>query len=160
MRGGSSVPCANGFDCRLCRGRVYLSRFIDLVVVIDDWLTERLALQRFEHPLPLKPQDSPHPWTPLVYGAKVQLTPLPDASNPLEATACHRIQEILGTLLFYARAVDDTLLMAINSLAAEQNVATRTTMDKAVNKMILYCLPPHARNPKSQEALKGMHLLS
>ena len=90
------------------------------------------ALQRFEHPAPKRPQDSPHPWTAPVYGAKTQFTAPPDTTPVLPPSARTRIQEIIGTLLFYARAIDDTMLLALNSLASEQTTATETTMDKIV----------------------------
>lgn len=90
------------------------------------------ALQRFEHPPPSKPQDSPHPWTPPEYGATVQY-PAPLDTTPSVSLAMRtRIQEILGTLLFYARAVDDTMLVAINTLASEQACATEATMKRIV----------------------------
>lgn len=90
------------------------------------------ALHRFEHPIPLRPQDSPHPWTPPVYGATIQY-PAPDDTTPkVSLSQQTRIQEILGTLLYYARAVDDTMLVTINSLAAEQAQATEATLDRIV----------------------------
>ena len=90
------------------------------------------ALQRFEHPAPKRPQDSPHPWTAPVYGAKTQLTAPPDTTPVLPPSDRTRIQEIIGTLLFYARAIDDTMLVALNSLASEQTTATEATMNKIV----------------------------
>ena len=44
----------------------------------------------------------------------------------------HPHQEDLSTLLFYARAMDDTMLLAINVLVLEQNTATTATMDKII----------------------------
>jgi hypothetical protein len=41
-----------------------------------------------------------------------------------------RILKALGPLLFYARAIDSTLLNAIGELATEQSQATQTTMAK------------------------------
>jgi hypothetical protein len=50
-----------------------------------------------------------------------------------------RIQEqVSGTLLYYARAVDDTLLMAFGTIAAQQAKGT-TTMNDAVNQLLDYC---------------------
>jgi hypothetical protein len=60
------------------------------------------ALSRFRHPRPRKPEHSPHPWNAPVYGSRQQYvqhdnTPFVDASNKL------LLQEVLGTLLYYAR---------------------------------------------------------
>jgi hypothetical protein len=42
------------------------------------------------------------------------------------------IQEVTGTFLFYARAVDATLLTALSSLAAKQANPTKRTMEKTL----------------------------
>ena len=76
------------------------------------------ALQRFQHDAPRTPEHSPHPWQRPNYGAKTQFATLPDATSPaLDAADKLRILEVLGTLLFYARAIDSTLLTAIGELA-------------------------------------------
>jgi hypothetical protein len=41
--------------------------------------------------------------------------------------------EIIGTLLFYARAIDNTMLVALNALASQQAAPTQTTMDHIVH---------------------------
>ena len=96
------------------------------------------ALQRFMHPDPTRPQHSPHNWQQPQYGVKTQLTPEPDTSLPLDAADTTRVQEILGTLLYYARAVDSTMLAAIGTIATQQAHATRDTM-KAITQLLNYC---------------------
>ena len=49
-----------------------------------------------------------------------------------------RIQEVLGTLLYYARAVDCTMIPAIGSIATQQANATKATM-KAITRLLNYC---------------------
>lgn len=44
------------------------------------------ALQPFEHPPPLTPEDSPCAWTKPNYGAKTRYAPDPDTSPPSEAS--------------------------------------------------------------------------
>jgi hypothetical protein len=44
----------------------------------------------------------------------------------------------MGTLLYYARAVDPTLIMPINELASEQSKATAYTAEKVI-KLLNYC---------------------
>ena len=102
------------------------------------------ALHRFEHPPPSRPQDSPHPWTAPVYGATTQLEAAPDLAPPVDKKSRTRIQEILGTLLFYARAVDDTMLLAINTLASEQATATKTTVERIVQLLNYAATHPDA----------------
>jgi len=87
---------------------------------MDGYLAQ--ALQRFEHPIPCKPCDAPHRWTLPQYGAKQQMTPPPDMSPPLDPTGIKRLREVIGVLLFYARAIDNTMLVALGSLAAAQSL--------------------------------------
>jgi hypothetical protein len=47
------------------------------------------------------------------------------------------LKQLTGTLLYYARAVDPTLMMPINVLASEQSNATEVTADK-VTKLLNY----------------------
>jgi hypothetical protein len=96
------------------------------------------ALQRFSHPTPSKPQHSPHAWQKPTYGTKVQYAPDPDSSPALDASDIKRVQEVLGTLLYYARAVDSTMLAAIGSIATQQTNGTQATM-KAVTQLLNYC---------------------
>ena len=80
------------------------------------------ALQRFNvATTPTKPQHAPSKWTRPQYGAKVQMTQEPDTSERLQKDGTKRLQEIIGTLLYYARAVDSTMLVALGTLAAAQS---------------------------------------
>jgi hypothetical protein len=50
----------------------------------------------------------------------------------------NKLQQLTGTLLYYARAVDPTLIMPINVLASEQSKATAVTATKVI-KLLNYC---------------------
>ena len=89
------------------------------------------ALQRFQHTTPDTPQHSPHACKPIQYGAKTQLTDDPDTSPSLNADLIRRLQEIVGVFLFYGRAIDSTMLVALGTLASAQNKGTTLTMDAA-----------------------------
>ena len=58
------------------------------------------------------------------YGTPVQFSPLDDASAPLDSDGITRVQQIIGTLLHYGRAVNNTMLVALSSLAASQTKST------------------------------------
>jgi hypothetical protein len=96
------------------------------------------ALLRFAHPHPPKPQHSPHAWTKPNYGAKTQFAPPDDTSDELPATDKTRIQEIIGVLLFYGRAVDSTIITALGTIASQQASPTAKTM-KSVLQTLDYC---------------------
>jgi hypothetical protein len=95
------------------------------------------ALTRFQHTVPTQPQHAPHAWNAPTYGAKQQFT-AHDETPALDLTNTRRIQEVLGTLLYYARAVDSTMLVAIGTLATQQAAPTVATM-RAVTHLLNYC---------------------
>ena len=75
-------------------------------------------LLKFKHSRPPKPHLSLYACLPISYGAKSQLTPDSDTSTLLDDKRKLRIQEIVGSFLYYARAVDNKLLVALNAIAA------------------------------------------
>jgi hypothetical protein len=89
------------------------------------------ALLRFKHPSPLRREDSPHEWSAPVYGARQQYAKTDDSAQA-DADAKLRIQEVLGTLLYYGRAIDCTLLAAIGTIACQQSKPTTRTVDAIV----------------------------
>jgi hypothetical protein len=93
------------------------------------------ALRRFQHDPPKRPEHSPHPWTAPNYGASTQMTAPTDTSPPLDPAAKLRLQEILGTLLFYARAIDCTMLVALSALASAK---TTHATAQAVTQLLNY----------------------
>jgi hypothetical protein len=96
------------------------------------------ALEKFQHATPARPQHSPHRHNPIQYGVKVQLTDTPDRTDRLPPEGIKRIQQIVGTLLYYARAVDNTMLVTLGSLASRQSNATQLT-NKDVHQFLDYC---------------------
>ena len=96
------------------------------------------ALMRFQHPEPTRPQDSPHAWQKPNYGAKTQyVTPI-DTTPFLDVKDTKRVQEVLGIFLYYARAVDATMLVAIGEIATQQAKGTQATM-QAITQLLNYC---------------------
>ncbi len=111
------------YSCKRCR--------LSMLGYIDN------LLLKFKHPHPTKPRLSPHTCLPISYGAKTQLTPESDTSALLDDKCKHRIQEIVGSLLYYARAVDKKLLVALSAIAARQAQATVAT-EFVVNLLLDY----------------------
>jgi hypothetical protein len=100
------------------------------------------ALHRFQHTAPKKPQHSPSKYIPPTYGAAQQLTQPEDASQPLDSAGIKRVQELVGVLLYYGRAVDNTMLVALGSIAS-----AKTTEDTA--KAVTHLLNYAASNPEA-----------
>jgi hypothetical protein len=59
-------------------------------------------------------------------------------SPAISAKDVNKLQQLTGTLLYYARAVDPTLLMPINVLASAQSRCIAVTADKVI-KLLNYC---------------------
>jgi len=93
------------------------------------------ALERFGHTDPT-PLDSPHKHVLPQHGAKVQLTTL-DTSPPLDAAASTRIQEIVGIFLYYAHAINNTMLVALGTIASQQASATETTAHACIHLLAI-----------------------
>jgi hypothetical protein len=96
------------------------------------------AIAKFCASTPTRPQHSPHAWQAPQYGAKIQYTTPDDTSTPLSPTAKTRLQEIIGTLLFYGRAIDSTILIALGTLASAQATGTEAT-SLAITQLLNYC---------------------
>jgi hypothetical protein len=94
------------------------------------------ALTKYGHKKPRRPQHAPHKHTPIQYGAKVQMVQV-NNSPPLNAKQTKRVQDIVGTLLYYGRAVDPTLVTALSSIASQQANATEATL-QACNQLLDY----------------------
>ena len=90
------------------------------------------ALHKFQHPAPSRPQDAPHAWNQPSYGSAVQYADQPDDSPLLPPKSINLVQKIIGTLIYYAIAVDPTMLVAIGTIASQQSKATQATHDATV----------------------------
>jgi hypothetical protein len=93
-------------------------------------------LSRFNHIDPVYPQNSPHPYTAPTYSTKKQMAETDD-SPKLDQEEIKLLQQIIGVFLYYARAIDSTLLVTLSDLSAQQTQATEMTLQKA-NQMLDY----------------------
>ena len=69
----------------------------------------RKSLEHSQHPVPTRPQHSPHKWLAPTYGAKVQYSPNATTAPKLDKRGITRVQIIAGTFLYIYRAVDPTM---------------------------------------------------
>jgi len=96
------------------------------------------TLKWFQHPHTKCPDHAPHIWQKPTYGTAVQFTPDLDHTPALNATGCQHVQEVIGILLYYAWAVDPTLLTALGTLATQQAQSTQATME-GLTQLSSYC---------------------
>jgi hypothetical protein len=89
---------------------------------------------------------SPSIYTPPSYNKTTSQLPTPvDDSPNLSAQDTKRIEEIVGSILYYARALDLTMLHAVNALSSMQAHPTEHTM-LAAERLLDYC----ARYPNNE----------
>jgi hypothetical protein len=103
----------------------------------------KASLHKYQHAAPERPEHAPHTCNPPIYGTKTQYvqdeTTSPALSNKdFSNKDVNKLQQLTGTLLYYARAGDPALIMPINVLASEQSRATAVTADKVI-KLLNYC---------------------
>ncbi len=91
-----------------------------------------MKLQEYEQVVPLKVQTCPYSPEPKKFGTEAQSSLPPDSSPKLDAKGIKRVQQIVGSILYYARAVDMTVLMALSAIAVEQTKATEKTMSRCI----------------------------
>jgi hypothetical protein len=94
------------------------------------------VLSKFQHDVPKHPQHTPSIFVTPVYGAKTQYA-TKDETPPLAAKQCIAIQKVTGSVLYYSRAVDPTVLMPLNDIAMEQTKATEKKQ-AATNQLLDY----------------------
>jgi hypothetical protein len=94
------------------------------------------VLSKFQHDTPKHPQHTPSRYTMPVYGAKTQYA-TQDEIPPLIVKQCLNIQKVTGSVLYYARSLDPTVLMPLNDIATKQTKSTEKTQ-AATNQLIDY----------------------
>jgi hypothetical protein len=94
------------------------------------------VLSKFQRDAPKHPQHTPSRYVTPVYGAKTQYA-TKDETPPLTAHQYLTIQKVTRSVLYYARAVDPTVLMPLNDIATEQTKATEKTQ-AATNQLLDY----------------------
>jgi hypothetical protein len=87
-------------------------------------------LQEYNHVRSTKIQMCPYTPALKQFGLEAQC-PLPaNNSPPLDKKGIKRVQQIVGSILYYAQVVDMTVLMALSTIANKQMKATEKTMAK------------------------------
>ena len=92
------------------------------------------VLHKFHHLLPSskasRPQHAPHKWTEPVYGKTRQYTIEKDTDPLLHMDETKIVQQIMGNLLYYARAIESPMLPTLNEIQRRNTVPTQNTLQK------------------------------
>jgi hypothetical protein len=94
------------------------------------------VLSKFQHDAPKHPQHTPSWYVTPVYGAKTQYA-TKDETPSLTATQCLTIQKVTGSGLYYAQAVDPTVLIPLNDIAMEQTKRLKKRRAPRINCWII-----------------------
>ena len=95
------------------------------------------TLRQYAYTPSTRPQHAPHQWQVPVYGRKRQDPTTYVASPQLDAKRTKRLQSIAGKLLYYARAVDSSMLVALNEISSQQAHPTEAT-ERAIHMLLDY----------------------
>jgi hypothetical protein len=112
----------------------YTSRAVDLSM--SGYIAA--GLHCFQHPTPAHPQHAPYKMQPTSYGAKVQFVAPADTSAPLTESQKLKLQQVIDSLIYYSRAFDPTILVALITMASAQAKDTAATAE-AINQFLEYC---------------------
>jgi hypothetical protein len=104
---------------------------------MPDYVKE--ALLEFQHKGTNKIKfNSPSTYTPPVYGKKQQMAKI-DETNPINKKETKLLQQVCGKFFHHARAVDTTILHALNDLATQTTKGTGKAMEEALTHFLNYC---------------------
>jgi hypothetical protein len=94
-------------------------------------------LTKYNHVEPLKPQHCLYLPNPIKYGKDNQAPSSLDTSPLLGEVKKKHVQQIAGSFLYYAQAVDPTILTALSKISSQQAAPLENTM-KHVNQFLDY----------------------
>jgi hypothetical protein len=111
----------------------YMKHHVDLAM--PAYVMKQLT--KYNHVAPLKPQHCPYSPNPLKYNKYKQLPSTLDKSPPLDKAQKKHVHQIVSSFLYYAQAVDPTILLALLEIALQQAAPTKNTMNH-VNQFLDY----------------------
>ena len=94
------------------------------------------ALSRFASRGPFRQVKSPQVYTAHYPRQGLQLVE-PDSAPALTSNEVREVQEIVGSFLYYARAIDYTMLPAVNSISSEMASPTQSLLP-VVDRLLAY----------------------
>ena len=99
----------------------------------------------FQHKKPKNDQHSPHPHAKPDYGAKIQYAPPSTTSNIKESKIIY-CKNFIGTFLFYACAIDSTVLTSVRYISTHIFTAQWDNINNCINSFLDYA----ATHPNSK----------
>jgi len=125
------VDWTGGLYCGIKLEWNYKKKILDISMpsYVKNKLTE------YEHIKPKRPQHCPHSPNPIQY-SKANQYPLPeDTSNLLDKDEKKCVQHVIGSFLFYAQAIDMTILLALNAIAGAHAASPKKYSKESINSL-------------------------
>ncbi len=111
----------------------YAARTLD--ISMSGYIKKQLV--KYKH-IMRRIQHCPYSPEPKKYGVDAQ-SPLPtDETRKLTNAEIKQVQKIVGSILYYARAVNLTVLMALSTIASEQTKGTKKHWKRRTNSWIIW----------------------
>ena len=111
------------------------------------------ALEELKHIFTGKHHYTPSKIDRPDYRAKVQFTKI-DTATPLSLTQIKHIKRVVGKFLYYARAIDNTMLNTLNDTQSSKRKSTQTTWEP-----VKYFLNYAASNPNAEIIFRTSDML-
>ena len=112
------------------------------------------ALLHLHRPLGIRLASSPSIYIPPKFGSSAPQMSPEDFSQPASTAQKLELQEVIGSLMYYARILDHTLLPAVTYLACFQAAPTLDTM-AAMERLLGYC----AKYPNATQVIRPSPML-
>ncbi len=104
----------------------YIGRTVD--ILMPGYI--KMILQEYKFIMPNKLQTCPYSPEPKIFGTEAQAPLPPDLTPKLDAKGIKCAQKIVGSILYYAQAVNMAVLMALSYIVVKQMKATEKTMEQ------------------------------
>ena len=102
--------------------------YVHRTVILSMRSYEGKALHIFQNILRGGKEYSPHTCAPIQYGQKVRYADPLDAAEYISDKETNLVQQVCGTLLYYAISINNTILSALSEIYSEQYKATKNTV--------------------------------
>ena len=111
------------------------------------------ALEELKHIFTGKHHYAPSKLDRPDYGAKIQFAKI-DTATPLSLVQIKHIERVVGKFLYYARAIDNTMLHALNEIASSKSKGTQTPWEA-----VKYVLNYASSNPDAEIIFRASDML-
>jgi hypothetical protein len=119
---------AGDLYCGITLGWDYDKQYVDISML--GYIKKKL--QKYGHVVPNRIQSCPYAPEPKQFGTTTQAPAPPNDTPKLNNAGIKWVKKIVGSILYFARTMDMTVLMALSSIAMEQTKATDPKLERCV----------------------------